>query len=88
MTPHHRLRRLEESVAERGCPGYRDRRGRTVIGTAEQLPDGSRVQEPGDPGPCVGRGQFPERIVRLVEVMVEGREDGSRRGEQGPPGSA
>jgi hypothetical protein len=56
-----------------------------VVVTVEELPDGSVVQQAVEPGPCVRCGEVPEQIIRIVEVLFNGPEDGTRLGKPGPP---
>ena len=72
MNLRARLQRLERTTVVAGCPACRERRGRTVLWTAQRLPDGTLA--PGEPGedepqPCVRCGQIPEQIIKVLEVI-------------------
>jgi hypothetical protein len=83
MRLHNRLRRLEQQAPEGACPACRHRRGLVALVTARELPDGSTVPERGGPEPCARCGGVPERIIQIVEVVVESREDVARFGNKG-----
>jgi hypothetical protein len=55
--------------------------------TARGSADGSLAPDQGGPAPCARCGGVPERIIQIVEVVVEGREDVARLGDKGWPGS-
>jgi hypothetical protein len=71
MSLRTRLQRLERNTVDRGCPACRDRRGKTVFLTAEQLPDGTVVAVEDEPQPCARCGQVPEQIIEVIESVVE-----------------
>jgi hypothetical protein len=61
-----------------GCLACRDRRGRVVLTTSFQHPDGTVVSEGHRPQPCAVCGLVPERIIEVVETVVtsaEGQDD-------------
>lgn len=66
-----RLQRPEQKKVDGGCPACRDRRGRIVLLTAEQLPDGTVTLVDGQPTPCACCGQVPEHIIEVIESVVE-----------------
>jgi hypothetical protein len=69
MNLRARLRRLERTTIDAGCPACRERRGWTVLLTARRLPDGTVAPVEGEPQPCVRCGQVPEQIIAVVEVI-------------------
>lgn len=66
-----RLARLEQLAPIRRCSHCEDRRGRIVLVTMRQTPEGLA---PGDgealPGPCPRCGQLPEQVIEIVEAVV------------------
>ena len=70
MKIYQRLLRLEQQVGDRGCLVCRHRRGRTALLVAERLPDGTSRALGVGPAPCVRCEDVPERMVRLVKVVV------------------
>jgi hypothetical protein len=80
MSLRTRLRRLEQTRIDVGCPACRDRRGRTVFLTAERLADGTVVAAEEEPQPCAQCGQIPELIIEVVEAVVDER-TGASEGE-------
>jgi hypothetical protein len=80
---HHRLNRLEQRVPDSGCPGCRDRRGRSVLVESERLPDGSVVLWNKEPEACVLCGLVPEFIVKVILSVV----GGPNRPEERPSGN-
>jgi hypothetical protein len=71
MSLRTRLQRLERNTIDAGCPACRDRRGRIVFLTAERLPDGTVAVVEGEPAPCALCGEVPEKIIEVVERVVE-----------------
>ena len=69
MNLRARLQRLERSRVVAGCPACRERRGRTVLLTAQRLPDGTLAPGEDEPQPCVRCGQIPEQIIEIIEVI-------------------
>jgi hypothetical protein len=74
MSIRTRLQYLEQRVPETGCPACRDRFGRVVLVTTRQLADGTMLPTTKMPEPCSLCGQLPEEIIKIVEVVVETRE--------------
>jgi hypothetical protein len=66
MSLRTRLQPLERNTDDAGCPACRDRRGRIVLVTARQLPDGTLVSEEKEPQPCAHCGQVPEQLIEAV----------------------
>jgi hypothetical protein len=65
-----KLERLRESARHRGklgCPACRDRLGRTALVFVD--PEGVTAGDA--PAPCSVCGHVPERIIRIVETVVE-----------------
>jgi hypothetical protein len=73
MSLRTRLQRLERNTVDEGCPACRDRRGRIVLLTARQLPDGMVVPVEDPPRPCARCGQVPEQIIKIIESVVDAR---------------
>ena len=67
MKLHARLRRLERTTVDAGCPACRERRGRIVLLTGQRLPDGTLAPVEDEPMPCVRCGQVPEQIIEVIE---------------------
>ena len=65
MRLHTRLRKLEESLPDPGCPACRDRRGRVVFAYGKADADGT-VQATERPDACAQCKSMPERV--LVEA--------------------
>lgn len=74
------LQRLERNMVDVGCPACRDRRGRVVFVTAQRLPDGTVVAKEGELQPCACGGQVLERVIEVVETIVEARTGGAEGG--------
>jgi hypothetical protein len=53
--------------------------------SGRQQPDGSVVEKGEGPVTCARCGEVPEQVVRIIEVVVESREDLARLGEAGGP---
>jgi hypothetical protein len=71
MSLRTRLQRLERAQIDTGCPACRDRRGRIVLLTAEQRPDGTVAVMEGEPASCALCGEVPEQVIEVVETVVE-----------------
>ena len=71
MSLRTRLQRLERNVIDDGCPACRDRRGQILVRVAELLHDGSVVTVNDLPRLCARCGQIPERVIQVVETVVE-----------------
>jgi hypothetical protein len=71
-----RLQRLGEGALEIVCPACSDRSGRTILVTERRSADGTLLPQKSQkiPEPCPQCGQVPESIIRVVEVLVETRE--------------
>ena len=80
MSLRTRLRRLEQTQMDAGCPACCDRRGRIVLLTARRLPDGTVVSADDEPQPCARCGQVPEQIIEVVETVVSERTGRAERG--------
>ena len=72
MKLSNRLRRLERSVPDPGCPACRDRRGRHVFVSARQEADGTLTYLEGQPELCGRCGAVPEFVIEVVEAIVDG----------------
>jgi hypothetical protein len=70
-----RLNRLERGTAETGCPACRDRRGLFVLSFGRQRADGTVVLRGEPPRPCGRCGEVPERVVEVIELVIETREE-------------
>jgi hypothetical protein len=66
-----RLRRLERCLPHGGCASCGHRRGLDALVAAELLPDGTQTYSEGHPTPCSACGEIPERIITIVEMLVE-----------------
>ena len=86
MRLHRRLSRLEQRVPDRGCPGCRERRGRTVMVVAHRLADGSVVHQNREPEACGQCGVVPEFVVKVITcvVGVRDRKDQVQHGKERP----
>jgi hypothetical protein len=78
-----RLQRLEQRLGDDGCPACRDRRGCFVMVTSRCLPDGTVAYPDEEPAPCDQCGIVPERVIEVVETVVETREDVARLTAEG-----
>ena len=76
---HNRLRRLEQTVPELGCPACRGRRGRIVMIRAKRLPDDTLAYPDGRPAPCERCGKVPEFVVEIVEPAASASEEATAR---------
>jgi hypothetical protein len=83
---NRRLLRVEQQAgaADPGCPDCRDRRGLTAAIICQRLPDGTTTDAEGGPAPCERCGEVPEKVVRIVEVVVKSRKDPGPPGGRGP----
>ena len=70
MSLHNRLSRLEQRVPDLGCPGCRERRGRTRMVVAHRLADGSVVVQNREPEACAQCGIVPEFVVKVMTCVV------------------
>ena len=71
MSLRTRLQRLERNSIDADCPACRDRRGQMFVRVAERLPDGTVADGDDLPQPCARCGQIPERVIQVVETVVE-----------------
>ena len=72
MKMHNRLRRLEQTVPDPGCPACRSRRGFIVMIRARRLADGTLTYPEGQPSPCERCGKVAEFVIEVVEPFVNG----------------
>jgi hypothetical protein len=80
-----RLEKLERQVGPLGCPACRERRGRHVLLTVKELPDGTLLPSPDQPPPCARCGQVAELVIQVVApVEADAGEDHGPGGEGGP----
>jgi hypothetical protein len=70
-----RLSRLERDTAEIGCPACRDRRGSFLLRIGRQRADGTLILRGEPPRPCSRCGKVRERVVEVIEVAIETREE-------------
>jgi hypothetical protein len=73
MTLRTRLRRLEGSLPDPGCPGCRDRRGRVAVVESQRQADESITLLQLLPPDCADCGQRPEFVIEMVRPYQQGR---------------
>jgi hypothetical protein len=67
-----RLQRLEKTCPiDRVCPACRHRREDVVRAIIQQNDDGTTTEPEGLPAPCAHCGESPEKVLAIVEVVVE-----------------
>jgi hypothetical protein len=77
-----RLVRLKQRLPA-GCPACHHRCGPVALVPARKSADGSVAPGQGRPEPCARCGGVPERLIQIAEVVVKGREDVARLGDEG-----
>jgi hypothetical protein len=77
MRSRARLGRLERclKVRQGDCPGCRDRRGFVVLLQSRENEDGTVVPYDAEPESCARCCQVPERIVHIIEEVVNSHDE-------------
>ena len=65
------MARRKHLLSPHGCAACRGRWGLDALVSCEQLPDGTLGPGRDRPLPCAACGRIPERIIEIVEVVVE-----------------
>ena len=84
MRSRVRLGRLERRMKVRpgDCAACRARHGLLVVLSARANADGTVVPCEAEPEPCARCGNVPERIVQIVEVVVNSPDEVARLQER------